>query len=108
MTHPGVAHQELTDGQRISVTGTEIAALRTPGYLRDATRLHLLEAGEPLTEDTPFAGGPGATGRSYSDFPTIIGSIRDRLFALPADPYPRTEGRSIRARCARGPGSRSG
>ncbi|OZD59589.1 Zn-dependent hydrolase, partial [Rhodococcus sp. 06-1477-1B] len=23
--------------------------------------------------------------RSYSDFPTIIGSIRDRLFALPAE-----------------------
>ena len=28
-------------------------------------------------------GGPGATGRSYSDFPTIIESIRDRLLVLP-------------------------
>jgi glyoxylase-like metal-dependent hydrolase (beta-lactamase superfamily II) len=33
--------------------------------------------------DTLFAGGPGATGRSYSDFPTVIDSIRERLFALP-------------------------
>ncbi len=33
--------------------------------------------------DTLFAGGPGSTGRSFSDFPTIIGSIRDRLFTLP-------------------------
>jgi glyoxylase-like metal-dependent hydrolase (beta-lactamase superfamily II) len=30
-------------------------------------------------------GGPGATGRSYSDFPTIIESIRDRLLVLPGD-----------------------
>jgi hypothetical protein len=30
-----------------------------------------------------LTGGPGATGRSYSDFPTIIESIRDRL--LPGD-----------------------
>ena len=28
---------------------------------------------------------PGATGRSYSDFATIIASIRDRLLTLPAD-----------------------
>ena len=35
--------------------------------------------------DTLFNGGPGATGRSYSDFPTIIDSIRDRLLALPPE-----------------------
>ena len=33
--------------------------------------------------DTLFCGGPGATGRSYSDFPTIIDSIRRRLLGLP-------------------------
>ena len=32
-----------------------------------------------------LTGGPGATGRSYSDFPTIIESIRDRLLSLPGD-----------------------
>ena len=36
--------------------------------------------------DTLFCGGPGATGRSHSDFPTIIASIRRRLLTLP----PRT------------------
>lgn len=35
--------------------------------------------------DTLFAGGPGATGRSYSDFPTIVESIRERLLTLPGD-----------------------
>ena len=47
--------------------------------------LYLPEAKELFSGDTLFSGGPGATGRSYSDFPTIIGSIRDRLFALPVD-----------------------
>ena len=35
--------------------------------------------------DTLFRGGPGATGRSFSDFSTIITSIRDRLLTLPAE-----------------------
>ena len=35
--------------------------------------------------DTLFCGGPGATGRSHSDFPTIVASIRARLLTLPAE-----------------------
>ena len=35
--------------------------------------------------DTLFNGGPGATGRSFSDRPTILRSIADRLLALPPD-----------------------
>jgi glyoxylase-like metal-dependent hydrolase (beta-lactamase superfamily II) len=35
--------------------------------------------------DTLFAGGPGATGRSYSDFPTVLESIRTRLLTLPPE-----------------------
>jgi glyoxylase-like metal-dependent hydrolase (beta-lactamase superfamily II) len=33
--------------------------------------------------DTLFRGGPGATGRSYSDYDTIVASIRTQLFTLP-------------------------
>jgi glyoxylase-like metal-dependent hydrolase (beta-lactamase superfamily II) len=35
--------------------------------------------------DTLFKGGPGATGRSFSDFPTIIESIRTKLLTLPPE-----------------------
>ena len=35
--------------------------------------------------DTMFQGGPGATGRSYSDFPTIIESIQERILGLPEE-----------------------
>ena len=85
MTHPGVAHGSLEDGERIRVAGTDIRAIATPGHSPGSTCLYLPEAGELFTGDTLFSGGPGATGRSFSDFPTIIGSIRDKLFALPAE-----------------------
>ena len=84
-THPGVAHGSLEDGQRISVAGTDILAMHTPGHSPGSTCLYVPEIARLFSGDTLFSGGPGATGRSYSDFPTIIGSIRDRLFSLPAE-----------------------
>ncbi|MEI2810592.1 MAG: MBL fold metallo-hydrolase [Nocardioides sp.] len=41
------------------------------------------EHGCVFTGDTLFNGGPGATGRSFSDYDTIVDSIRAKLFALP-------------------------
>jgi glyoxylase-like metal-dependent hydrolase (beta-lactamase superfamily II) len=38
-----------------------------------------------FTGDTLFQGGPGATGRSYSDADLIVASIRAKLFTLPGD-----------------------
>ncbi|WP_190991416.1 MBL fold metallo-hydrolase, partial [Pseudarthrobacter sulfonivorans] len=43
-----------------------------------------------FTGDTLFNGGPGATGRSYSDYPTILASIRERLLTLPPETVVRT------------------
>ena len=43
-----------------------------------------------FTGDTLFQGGPGATGRSFSSFDTIIDSIRNRLLTLPGDTAVRT------------------
>jgi glyoxylase-like metal-dependent hydrolase (beta-lactamase superfamily II) len=83
MTHPGQAYRALADGERISVSGTDIRVIHTPGHSPGSICLHLPEAEALCSGDTLFSGGPGATGRSYSSFPTIIGSIRDRLFALP-------------------------
>ncbi|WP_019201208.1 MBL fold metallo-hydrolase [Tsukamurella sp. 1534] len=85
MTHPGVAHEDLSDGARIPVAGTEIQVIHAPGHSPGSVCLYLPEAGELFSGDTLFAGGPGATGRSYSDFSVIIESIRDRLFALPPE-----------------------
>lgn len=89
-THPGVGHRDLTDGDSIAVAGTSVQVLHTPGHSPGSSCLYLPEAGELFSGDTLFSGGPGATGRSYSDFPTIIGSIRERLFALPPETTVRT------------------
>ena len=43
-----------------------------------------------FTGDTLFQGGPGATGRSFSDRPTILQSIRSRLMSLHGDTVVRT------------------
>ena len=42
---------------------------------------HDAAASVVFSGDTLFCGGPGATGRSYSDEPTILRSIRDILLA---------------------------
>jgi glyoxylase-like metal-dependent hydrolase (beta-lactamase superfamily II) len=45
--------------------------------------LYSADLGVVISGDTLFHGGPGATGRSFSDFPTIVESIRERLLGLP-------------------------
>ncbi len=57
----------------------------TPGHSPGSCCFHAAGLGAVFTGDTLFAGGPGATGRSFSDFGTIISSIRDRLLTLPPD-----------------------
>ncbi|GAA1869166.1 MBL fold metallo-hydrolase [Pseudonocardia ailaonensis] len=81
---------ELTDGQTLTAGGIELRALVTPGHSPGSTCLHVPELGTVFTGDTLFAGGPGATGRSYSSFDTIIDSIRSTLLPLPGDTEVRT------------------
>jgi glyoxylase-like metal-dependent hydrolase (beta-lactamase superfamily II) len=73
----------LVDGMTVAAGGTELAVLHTPGHSPGGCCLHDAEHGVLFSGDTLFHGGPGATGRSFSDFPTIISSIRDRLLVLP-------------------------
>jgi glyoxylase-like metal-dependent hydrolase (beta-lactamase superfamily II) len=82
--HPGRRpDMALSDGQVLDVGGTHLRVLHTPGHSPGGVCLHLAEAGVVFSGDTLFAGGPGATGRSFSDFPTIVESIRTRLLVLP-------------------------
>ncbi|WP_327399784.1 MBL fold metallo-hydrolase [Streptomyces sp. NBC_01288] len=85
-THPDRAPDgELTDGQVVVVAGVEMTVLHTPGHAPGAVCLYVPALNALFSGDTLFAGGPGATGRSYSHFPTIVDSIRDRLLGLPGD-----------------------
>jgi len=75
----------LADGMRVSVGGTSLEVIHTPGHSPGGCCLYDAVGGVLFSGDTLFRGGPGATGRSYSDFPTIIASISDRLLVLPGD-----------------------
>jgi glyoxylase-like metal-dependent hydrolase (beta-lactamase superfamily II) len=72
----------LVDGDEVEVGGAALSVLHTPGHSPGGVCLYLTSAGVVFSGDTLFQGGPGATGRSFSDFPTIIESIRSRLLTL--------------------------
>jgi glyoxylase-like metal-dependent hydrolase (beta-lactamase superfamily II) len=73
----------LAPGEALTVGGHEIAVLHTPGHSPGCCSFHDAASGVVFSGDTLFCGGPGATGRSFSDEPTILRSIRDTLLALP-------------------------
>jgi hydroxyacylglutathione hydrolase len=86
LTHPDrEPDTDLGDGQLIPVAGTVVHVLLTPGHSPGSCSFYVPTLHTVFTGDTLFAGGPGATGRSFSDFPTIIDSIRDKLLALPPE-----------------------
>lgn len=84
LTHPDERWDvDLADGDLIPVAGTVLRVVHTPGHAPGAVCLVLEEAGCVFTGDTLFHGGPGATGRSFSDRDVLVASIRTRLFTLP-------------------------
>jgi glyoxylase-like metal-dependent hydrolase (beta-lactamase superfamily II) len=76
---------ELSDGMVIHAGDNALTVLHTPGHSPGGCCLYDEENAVVFTGDTLFNGGPGATGRSFSDYPTIVASIRDRLLTLPEE-----------------------
>ena len=76
---------DLEPGSVLAAGGHELGVIHTPGHSPGCCCFYDAADGRVLSGDTLFCGGPGATGRSFSDEPTILRSIRDRLLALPAE-----------------------
>ncbi|MGA5810851.1 MBL fold metallo-hydrolase [Streptomyces cellulosae] len=86
MTHPDrPADRPLADGDVLEVAGTALTVIHTPGHAPGAVCLYAPALRALFSGDTLFQGGPGATGRSYSDYDTILASIQDRLMPLPGE-----------------------
>ncbi len=84
LTHPGTQPDgQLSEQVAIRVGDVTLEVLHTPGHSPGAVCLYAPALGVVFTGDTLFAGGPGATGRSFSDYDTIVESIRTKLSALP-------------------------
>jgi len=77
--------RDLHEGDVLRAGGHELRVLHTPGHTPGGVCLHDAASAVLFSADTLFKGGPGATGRSFSDFPTIIDSIRTKLLALPPE-----------------------
>ncbi|MEH3138531.1 MAG: MBL fold metallo-hydrolase [Mycolicibacterium neoaurum] len=81
--HPEAAFRTVDDGLVLTAGGIELHALHTPGHSPGSVCWSAPALNAVVSGDTLFQGGPGATGRSYSDFPTILKSISSRLGTLP-------------------------
>jgi glyoxylase-like metal-dependent hydrolase (beta-lactamase superfamily II) len=75
----------LHEGDELEAGGVHLRVLHTPGHSPGGCCLYDEADGVVFSGDTLFNGGPGATGRSFSDRPTIVRSIVDKLFELPDD-----------------------
>ena len=84
VVNPTFEPRPMADGDVISVAGADLHVLHTPGHSPGGVCLWSPDLGVVLSGDTLFHGGPGATGRSFSHFPTILDSIRERLLSLPS------------------------
>ena len=76
------AYDQLLDDRSVLEVGRlRVATIATPGHTPGS--MCFAVEGTPLlfTGDTLFPGGPGNTSFENADFPTIIRSIEDRLFA---------------------------
>jgi glyoxylase-like metal-dependent hydrolase (beta-lactamase superfamily II) len=74
---------DLVPGTVVKIAGHELGVLHTPGHSPGCCCFHDTANSVVLSGDTLFCGGPGATGRSFSDYPLILASIRKHLLALP-------------------------
>jgi glyoxylase-like metal-dependent hydrolase (beta-lactamase superfamily II) len=81
--YPVTPDRDLADGDVLTVGDVDLHVIHTPGHTPGSCCLYAPRLGVLFTGDTLFQGGPGATGRSYSDFDTIIESIRSKILPLP-------------------------
>ena len=86
VVHPDRAPDRNTfHGEVLEVAGIELTVHHTPGHSPGGVCLHAPELGTVFSGDTLFNGGPGATGRSFSDKATLLASIERALFGLPPE-----------------------
>jgi glyoxylase-like metal-dependent hydrolase (beta-lactamase superfamily II) len=75
----------MEDDQVITVGRQRLRTIMTPGHTPGSICFRLEGTPVVFSGDTLFPGGPGNTTFPGGDFATIIRSIEERLFGLPAD-----------------------
>lgn len=80
----------LHDGDSITVGDDVLGVIHTPGHSPGGVCLYVPSLATLFSGDTLFDGGPGATGRSFSDRGQLEASIVERLFVLPPNTTVKT------------------
>ena len=75
----------IEDDSVISVGRLKLHTIHTPGHTPGSMCFRLEGSPVLFSGDTLFPGGPGNTTFEGGDFPTIIRSLEDRLFAALSD-----------------------
>jgi len=90
LSHDVPPDGELRDGDEVEIAGLTIEVLHTPGHTPGSVCFYVKELATVFTGDTLFNGGPGATGRSFSDRGVLLMSITDQLLSLPRQTIVKT------------------
>ncbi len=77
---PG-ADRLLTDGDIIAIGETELRVIHTPGHSPGSICIYA--DGNLFTGDTLFVGAVGRTDLAGGSAPTLLSSIREKLYTLP-------------------------
>ncbi len=82
---PPLPDRYLRDGDELRAGSLVLRAIATPGHTPGGTCLHGEVDGRPVlvSGDTLFQGSIGRTDFPGGDLPTLLRSIRERLFVLP-------------------------
>lgn len=75
----------LDDAEVIDVGRVRLHAIHNPGHTPGSVSFAVEGAPILFSGDTLFPGGPGNTSFAGGDFATIISSLDDKLFTLPAN-----------------------
>jgi len=75
----------IDDAEIIEVGRLRLHAIHNPGHTPGSVSFQVEGAPILFSGDTLFPGGPGATKYDGGDFATIIDSIDNKLFTLPAE-----------------------
>jgi len=75
----------LEDDAVIEIGDLRLRTIATPGHTPGSVCFRLEGTTLLFSGDTLFPGGPGATKFPGGDFPTILRSLDERLFVLPAE-----------------------
>lgn len=84
-SNPDSTYEPLAEGQTFELGKDTLEVLHTPGHSPGCVVLYNAAEGILLSGDTLFSGGPGATGRKYSDFDVIVESLQTKVMTLPED-----------------------